>query len=55
MLTAYGVQTTNNKKDWITQALQIVPSLEPDDNRHPWKFLKAVHQHIAPELHPNDK
>jgi hypothetical protein len=48
MLNEYGVASTTDKKSWITQALQLVPNLEPDDSKNPWKFLKAVHQHLQP-------
>ena len=46
MLTEHGIQARTDKKGWITQALQLVPSLGPDDAKNPWKFLKAVHEHL---------
>jgi len=48
MLTEYGIPATTDKRGWITRALQLVPSLEPDDAKNPWKFLKAVHEHLQP-------
>jgi hypothetical protein len=48
LLTEYGIPSTTDKKGWITQALQLVPNLEPDDAKNPWKFLKAVHEHLQP-------
>jgi len=48
MLTEYGVPATTDKKGWITKALQLVPNLQPDDAKNPWKFLKAVHEHLRP-------
>ena len=45
-LTEYGIEATTDKKGWITRALQLVPGLEPDDAKNPWKFLKAVHEHL---------
>jgi predicted ATPase len=47
MLTSYGIQSTSDKKGWITQALQLVPSLEPDDAKQPWEFMKALHEHLV--------
>jgi hypothetical protein len=48
MLTEYGIPATTDKKGWINQALQLVPNLEPDDARNPWKFLKTLHEHLQP-------
>jgi hypothetical protein len=46
MLTDYGIQPTTDKRAWIAQALRVVPSLEPDDSKYPWKFLKELHDHL---------
>lgn len=47
-LTEYGIPCTTDKKGWITQALQLVPNLESDDTKSPWKLLKSVHEHLQP-------
>ena len=34
MLTEHGIPATTDKKGWITQALQLVPSLDPNDAKN---------------------
>ncbi len=43
MLAEYGIAPTTDKKGWITQALQLLPNLEVNDDKYPWKFVKAIH------------
>lgn len=47
MLTGYGVPTTTDKKAWITQALQLMSGLSPDDTKYPWSFLHSLHEYIT--------
>jgi hypothetical protein len=47
MLTDYGFPYTTDKRGWILKALQLVPNLIVNDEEHPWKFIKAIHEHIA--------
>jgi predicted ATPase len=42
MLTEYGIPATTNKRGWITQALQLLPGLEVNDEKYPWKFIKVI-------------
>jgi hypothetical protein len=46
MLTEYGIPWTPDKREWITRALKLVPEIAPNDDKYPWKFLKAIHEHI---------
>jgi len=50
MLVDYGINPTTDKKGWITQALKLIASLEVDDLKNPWKFLKSVHEHLHPPV-----
>jgi DNA-binding transcriptional MerR regulator len=45
-LTEYGIPWTTGKKDWITRTLNLIPSLETDDTKSPWKLLRAVHKYL---------
>jgi DNA repair ATPase RecN len=47
MLTEYGIPYTTDKRSWITQALQLLPNLEVDDNKYPWKFIERIHDHFS--------
>ncbi len=47
MLSDYGIKHSNDKRAWITQALGIVAGLTPDDSKHPWKFMKHVHDFLS--------
>ena len=47
MLTDYGIPYTTDKRGWILKALQLVPNLIVNDEKQPWKFVKAIHEHIA--------
>jgi hypothetical protein len=44
MLADYGIQHTTDKRSWIKQALQLVTSLEVNDGKYPWKFIKKIHE-----------
>ncbi len=44
LLVEYGIQQTTDKRAWIVQALQLIPSLEVDDEKYPWKLMKSIHQ-----------
>jgi hypothetical protein len=41
-LAEYGVAYTNDKRSWIESALQLVPNLEPDPQKEPWKFVRSI-------------
>jgi len=47
MLVDYGFEHTTNKRDWIRRALQLVPRLEVDLERNPWKFAQRVFKHLS--------
>jgi hypothetical protein len=42
MLAEYGIEHTTNKKEWIQRALQLVPGLEIDLSRNPWRFAQRI-------------
>ena len=44
MLADYGIDSTTDKRAWITQALKLIPSLEVDDEKYPWKLMASIHQ-----------
>ena len=46
MLIGYGIPWTTDKKDWITRSLKLVPEIDPNDEKYPWKFLKAIQEYI---------
>ncbi|MGM3304388.1 hypothetical protein ACSQ6I_00100 [Anabaena sp. WFMT] len=47
MLVQQGIPYTTDKKGWITSALNLLPRLEVNENEYPWKFIKAIQDHIA--------
>ena len=47
MLTEYGIAYTGDKKAWIAGAIQLVPGLEPNDAKQPWKYLKDIHDYLG--------
>jgi ABC-type ATPase involved in cell division len=46
MLVGYGISHTTDKRGWITQALNLLPNLEVNDEKHPWKFIKTIHTQL---------
>jgi hypothetical protein len=46
MLSEHGIQPTDNKRVWITQALQLLPELQVDYQKNLWKFIKEIHEYI---------
>ena len=42
MLVDYGIERTTDKRAWITRALTLIPSLQPEDTKNPWKFAGSV-------------
>lgn len=52
MLGDYGIHYTTDKRAWIRQALQLLPNIEVDDEKHPWKFLKSIHEHLLQDPDP---
>jgi predicted ATPase len=50
MLAEYGIAPTTDKRGWITQALQLLPNLEVNDDKYPWKFVKAIHDQLLSKV-----
>jgi len=50
MLAEYGIAPTTDKRGWITQALQLLPNLEVNDDKYPWKFVKAIHEQLLSKV-----
>lgn len=46
MLTEYGIQYNTDKRAWITQALTLLPNLESNTEKYPWKLIKEVHNYL---------
>lgn len=46
MLTEQGIQYTTHKRGWITQALQLLPKLEVNDDEYPWQFIKQIQNYL---------
>ena len=47
MLTQQGIQYTTDKKGWIAQALQLLSRLEVNETEYPWRFIKAIQEHLV--------
>jgi predicted ATPase len=47
LLAEYGIPYTTDKKSWILRALQLLPHLEVNDQKQPWKFVRVMHEHIG--------
>lgn len=50
MLAEYAIAPTTDKRGWITQALQLLPNLEVNDDKYPWKFVKAIHNQLLSKV-----
>jgi predicted ATPase len=46
MLISYGIERTTDKRGWILRALKLVPSLDPDDAKYPWKLVKSLKDNL---------
>jgi len=46
MLIDYGIERTTDKRAWITRALTLIPSIDPDDAKNPWKFAKSASDNL---------
>ena len=46
-LVDYSVERTSNKSKWITQALDKLYDLEPDENKNIWKFVFALKTYLV--------
>jgi len=46
MLVDYGIERTTDKRAWITRALTLIPSLQPEDTKNPWKFADSVRDNL---------
>lgn len=46
MLAEYGIPPTTDKRAWIRQALKLLPNFEVNDDKYPWKLLKAIHDYL---------
>jgi hypothetical protein len=49
MLTEYGIEYTSDKRAWIIRALQLLPELQVNDEKYPWKFMKTLHEQLCIE------
>ncbi len=45
-LVSYGVPWQSDKRIWIAQALQLVPKLQPEASKQPWKLIEDVHNYL---------
>ena len=46
MLVDYGIQSTTDKRAWITQALRLIGNLEIDDAKYPWRLVAEIHKRL---------
>lgn len=46
MLLDHGITWATDKKAWILQALTLLPGLIVDEQKDPFKFVKAVHDQL---------
>jgi predicted ATPase len=46
-LTHLGIPYMTDKREWITRALSLLPELEVNDNKNPWKFIKAIQEYFG--------
>jgi hypothetical protein len=46
ILQEYGVKYTTNKREWIEQALTMIPGLQVDPKKQPWKLLSGVNTYL---------
>jgi hypothetical protein len=47
MLTDYGIPFTEDKKAWIKQALTLLPRLEVDTAKQPWKLADRIRSYLT--------
>jgi len=47
MLVDYGISYSTEKRPWIQQALKLLPSLEVDESKQPWKFINEVQEYLT--------
>ena len=47
MLVDYGIRPTTDKRAWIQQALGLLPGLNVDRTKYPWKFIVAIHDYLT--------
>jgi len=45
-LSEYGVEWQADKRAWITRALQLVPGLEVNSEKQPWKLISDTHHQL---------
>ncbi|PWU13604.1 MAG: hypothetical protein C5B50_18935 [Verrucomicrobia bacterium] len=45
-LSDYGVHWEADKRAWITRAVQLVPNLEVNLDKQPWRLISDVHDHL---------
>jgi hypothetical protein len=46
MLTQHGIEATDDKRAWITRALQVVHSLAVDETGYPWVLVNNIHDYL---------
>src|SRR5262249_48014008 len=54
MLSDYGIEHTTDKRGWITRALRLLPALERNVEKHPWRFMKSIHDHLLKPSRPDE-
>jgi len=47
LLVEHGIHPTTDKRGWIVQALQLIPSLQVDDTKYPWKLMSSIHRALS--------
>jgi AAA domain, putative AbiEii toxin, Type IV TA system len=53
MLIEQDVPRSSDKRAWIEKALLLIPHLQVDEGRHPWKCMTRVHAFLAiHDAHP---
>ncbi|WP_026752089.1 ATP-dependent endonuclease [Sediminibacterium sp. C3] len=52
-LVEHGVERTSNKSRWIVTALEKIPSLQPDETKEPWLFMKKYMNTSMKQTMPN--
>ena len=46
LLSEYGIEWQSDKRGWINSALQLVPGLNVESNKQPWKFMIDIINHL---------
>ena len=46
MLSEHGIDWQSDKRVWINRALQLVPSMQVEMQKQPWKFTLDIINHL---------